>query len=97
MAPGGHRQWPISINALLDRFSTLILKTRLLALEHLAVAVNQSPDWCPIYIRKDKTIAVAPSPPIWGLPLLFQRSPSTGREPEMINHSSEIETQRPFI
>ena len=28
MGPGGHRQWPMSINAMLERFSLLISKTR---------------------------------------------------------------------
>ena len=28
MAPGGHRQWPMSISALLDRLSWLVLQTR---------------------------------------------------------------------
>ena len=28
MAPGGHRQWPMSITALLDRLSWILLQTR---------------------------------------------------------------------
>ena len=32
MAPGGHRQWPMSITALLDRLSLILLQTRSLAL-----------------------------------------------------------------
>ena len=32
MAPGGHRQWPMSITALLDRLSWILLQTRSLAL-----------------------------------------------------------------
>ena len=32
MAPGGHRQWPMSIIALLDRLSWILLQTRSLAL-----------------------------------------------------------------
>ena len=43
MGLGGHRQWPMSINALLDRFSMLILKTRKLALLNFQAAVQNNP------------------------------------------------------
>ena len=38
MAPGGHRQWPMSISALLDRLSRLLFQTRPLALSHFQAA-----------------------------------------------------------
>ena len=49
MAPGGHRQWPVSIKPLLDRLSWIVLKTRPLALMHLSEALHDNPDWRPMY------------------------------------------------
>ena len=43
MGPGGHRQWPISISALLDRLSWLVLQTRGLALTSFQSAVQKNP------------------------------------------------------
>ena len=34
MAPGGHRQWPVSITPLLERLSWIVFQTRPLALSH---------------------------------------------------------------
>ena len=52
MGPGGHRQWPMSINALIDRFSLLIHKTRASAIVHIAAAMQDRKEWCPRYYRK---------------------------------------------
>ena len=49
MAPGGHRQWPVSITPLLDRLSWIVLQTRPLALMHLQEALGNNPDWQPRY------------------------------------------------
>ena len=49
MAPGGHRQWPLSIKPLLDRLSWIVLKTRPLALMHLSEALHDNPGWQPMY------------------------------------------------
>ena len=48
MGPGGHRQWPLSISALLDRLSWLVLQTRPLALSSFQAAVQKSPRWGPV-------------------------------------------------
>ena len=64
MGPGGNRQWPMSINALIDRFSLLIHKTRTSASAHLAAALQEPREWCPRYYRKNKKIAEAPASPI---------------------------------
>ena len=51
--------------SMLNRVSALILKTRKLALSHLAVAVQKLPEWRPRYTRNyGHVIAIAPSPPI---------------------------------
>ena len=63
MGPGGHRQWPMSISALLDRLSWLVLQTRSLALKSFQSAVEKKPSWCPKYYKGTK-IARAPPPPI---------------------------------
>ena len=42
MAPGGHRQWPMSISALLDRLSWLVMQTRILALSTFQAAVERN-------------------------------------------------------
>ena len=47
MAPGGHRQWPVSIKPMLDRLSWIVLKTRPLALMHLREALHDRPKWKP--------------------------------------------------
>ena len=62
MAPGGHRQWPMSISALLDRLSWIVLQTRALALASFQEAVQRNPDWQPKY-RSGPKVAVAPAVP----------------------------------
>ena len=62
MAPGGHRQWPMSISALLDRLSWLVMQTRALALSIFQTAVQKNPKWQPRY-RCGPKVAVAPSTP----------------------------------
>ena len=49
MAAGGHRQWPMSITALLDRLSWLVLQTRPLALSSFQTAVQKNQKWKPRY------------------------------------------------
>ena len=49
MAPGGHRQWPMSITALLGRLSWIVLQTRPLALSYFQDAVQRDPHWKPKY------------------------------------------------
>ena len=44
MGPGGHRQWPLSIIALLNRFLLLISATKKSAIAHLAAAVKAYPE-----------------------------------------------------
>ena len=63
MAPGGHRQWPMSISALLDRLSWLVLQTRPLALSSFQAAVQKNQRWKPRY-RCGPKVTVAPSTPI---------------------------------
>ena len=63
MGPGGHRQWPMSISALLDRLSWLVLQTRPLALSSFQAAVQKNQRWGPRY-RSGPTVAVAPPPAI---------------------------------
>ena len=62
MAPGGHRQWPMSITALLDRLSWIVLQTRPLALMSFQDAVQKNPNWQPKY-RSGPKVAVAPPVP----------------------------------
>ena len=62
MAPGGHRQWPMSITALLDRLSWTVLQTRPLALSYFQEAVQRDPSWKPKY-RCGPRIALAPPMP----------------------------------
>ena len=62
MAPGGHRQWPMSISALLDRLSWIVLQTRALALASFQEAVQRNPEWQPKY-RSGPKVAVAPAVP----------------------------------
>ena len=62
MAPGGHRQWPMSITALLDRLSWIVLQTRPLALVSFQEAVQRDPKWQPKY-RSGPKVAIAPSIP----------------------------------
>ena len=47
MAPGGHRQWPVSIKPMLDRLSWIVFKTRPQALMHLREALQDRPKWKP--------------------------------------------------
>ena len=63
MGPGGHRQWPMSISAPLDRLSWLVLQTRPLALSSFQAAVQKNHRWSPRYCCGPK-VAVAPPPPI---------------------------------
>ena len=62
MAPGGHRQCPMSITALLERLSWLVLQTRTLALSKFQEAEQKHPKWKPRY-RCGPKIAVAPPTP----------------------------------
>ena len=62
MAPGGHRQWPLSIKPLLDRLSWIVLKTRPLALKHLREALQDNPEWKPRY-RRGPRIELVPAVP----------------------------------
>ena len=62
MAPGGHRQWPFSIEPLLDRLSWIVLQTRPLALKHLREALQDNPDWQPKY-RHGPRIDLVPAVP----------------------------------
>ena len=62
MAPGGHRQWPMSITALLERLSWIVLQTRPLALSHFQEAVQKNLNWKPKY-RCGPKVALAPSIP----------------------------------
>ena len=62
MAPGGHRQWPMSITALLDRLSWIVLQTRPLALSYFQEELQKDPTWKPKY-RCGPRIALAPSIP----------------------------------
>ena len=63
MAPGGHRQWPMLMSALLDRLSWLVLQTRPLALSSFQAAVQKNQKWKPRY-RCGPKVAVVPPPPI---------------------------------
>ena len=65
MAPEGHRQWPTSITALLDRLSWLVLQTRPLALSSFQAAVQKNQKWKPRY-RNGPKVAVAPAMPKMG-------------------------------
>ena len=47
MAPGGHRQWPMSITALLERLSWIVFHTRALALSKFQEAVQKNSKWRP--------------------------------------------------
>ena len=63
MAPGGHRQWPMSITALLERLSWLVLQTRTLALSKFQEAFQKRPKWKLRY-RCGPKVAVAPPNPL---------------------------------
>ena len=63
MAPGGHRQWPMSISALLECLSWLVLQARPLALSSFQAVVQKNPKWRPRY-RCGPQVAVVPPPPI---------------------------------
>ena len=62
MGPGGHRQWPMSITALLEHLSWIVLQTRSLALTCFQEAVQRDPKWQPRYRSRPK-VALAPSIP----------------------------------
>ena len=62
MAPGGHRQWPMCITALLNRLSWIVHHTRASALAYFQEAVQRAPNWTPKY-RKGAKVAVAPPIP----------------------------------
>ena len=62
MAPGGHRQWPVSITALLDRLSWILLQTRSLALACFQEALQRDTKWQPRY-RSGPKVALATSIP----------------------------------
>ena len=62
VAPGGHRQWPMSITALLDRLSWIVHQTRPLALSYFQEVVQKDPTWKPKYQCGPRT-ALAPSIP----------------------------------
>ena len=62
MAPGGHRQWPVSIKPLLNRLSWIVRKTRPLALMHLSEALHDNPDWKPMY-RQGPKVELVPAVP----------------------------------
>ena len=64
MGPGGHRQWPTGINALLERLSLLLRASRSEAINHLQIALKNLPDWKPRYrVKGTKTVKIAHSPP----------------------------------
>ena len=67
MGPGGHSQWPVSISALLDRLSWLVLQTRglgtVLPWPAFNLAVQKNPGWHPKYFKGSR-MARAPPPPI---------------------------------
>ena len=60
MAPGGHRQWPMSITALLERLSSIV--TRPLALTYFQQAVQRNPKWEP-RCRCGPKVTLAPAIP----------------------------------
>ena len=62
MAPGGHRQRPMSITALLDRLSWIVFQTRPLALSHFQEAVQRDPNWKPRYRCGPKVTLAPPIP-----------------------------------
>ena len=64
MGPGGHRQWPMSISALLERLSWLVFQTRPLALASFQAAVHKNPKWKPRY-RSGPKVTVAQVPRYW--------------------------------
>ena len=62
VAPGGHRQWPVSIKPMLDRLSWIVLKTRPAALIHLREALSTRKEWKP-YCRQGPKIDSVPAVP----------------------------------
>ena len=62
MAPGGHRQWPVSIKPMLDRLSWIVLRTRSLALIRLREALRARSNWKPYY-RQGPRIDPVPAVP----------------------------------
>ena len=62
MAPGGHRQWPMSIKPMLDRLSWIVRMTRPIALVRLREALRANSDWKPLY-RQGPRIESVPAVP----------------------------------
>ena len=62
MAPGGHRQWPVTIKPMLDRLSWIVSLTRPLALVRLREALSTRRDWKPLY-RQGPRIESVPAVP----------------------------------
>ena len=62
MGPGGHRQWPMSITALLEQLSWIVLQTRPLALAYFQEAVQGDPHWQPRY-RCGPKVSLVPATP----------------------------------
>ena len=62
MAPGGHRQWPVSIKPMLDRLSWIVKMTRPQALESLREALRTDRDWKP-QCRQSTKIEPVPAVP----------------------------------
>ena len=62
VAPGGHRQWPVSIKPMLDRLSWIVLKTRPAALIHLREALSTRKEWKPYCRQGPKIDSVPPVP-----------------------------------
>ena len=62
MAPGGHRQWPVSIKPMLDRLSWIVLMTRPLALVRFREALSAHTNWIPTY-RQCPRIQTVPAVP----------------------------------
>ena len=62
MAPGGHKQWPMSIKPLLDRLSWIVMITRPLALTRLQDALRANTGWRPKY-RRGPSVDLVPAVP----------------------------------
>ena len=62
MAPGGHRQWPVSIKPMLDRLSWIVRMTRPQALESLREALRNDREWKP-QCRQSTKIEPVPAVP----------------------------------
>ena len=62
MAPGGHRQWPVSIKPMLDRLSWIVSMTRSQALVSLLEALRTRREWNPM-CRQGPRIDPVPAVP----------------------------------